>query len=431
MQVWACPQSSPCDIFTQLWILFDPFCSISSERLWNFQILSTSAFADTLIWWQLLSLTLSQLCLRDSGDCLREQMHYMMRSLQDLKQLRKTCPPARRPLAPISTQLPALVRHSGVARACQQRALQREQRTRLRMSDASTASTYDSACCLASPLEEEDEDSSSRLGLSLRLGLGSPSSQKSLEFDSGYSEASWQDEGVVLRRTRNVRVSSSACLRTNKTPSGRIRPKSTSDACLERWTSFEVSDPEDWTNSLLTRGRNRQPLVLGDNSFADLIQNWMDLPDCPESSELKPNSRRRLGRGFFVNMRRKLVGFSKSVEDRVRMRSTDSAHVNRAANNPKRLSCPVMASQSKVPFFHQSHSGINELDTDFHHFAALMKSGSRQPIICKDIIGYIWHHGKPWRDGTILFVTLFLYDCLIHFLYAVTKLMENKDVLII
>lgn len=327
------------------------------------------------------------LCLRD--DCLREQMQYMMRSLQDLKQLRKTCPAARRPL---STQLPALVRHSAVARACQQRALQREHRTRLRMSDASTASTastYDSACCLASPLEEDEDDSSSRLGLSLRLGLGSPSSQKSLEFDSGYSEASWQDEAVVLRRTRNVRVSSSACLRTNRAPSGRVRPKSTSDACLERWTSFEVSDPEDWTNSLLTRGRNRQPLVLGDNSFADLIQNWMDLPDCPEPTELKPTSRSRMGRGFFVNMRRKLVGFSKSVEDRVRMRSTESARVNRTANAPKRMSCPVVAAQPKVPFFHQSHSGINEMDPDFYQFAALMRSRSRQPIICKDIIGYV------------------------------------------
>lgn len=253
------------------------------------------------------------------------------------------------------------------------------------MSEASTASTYDSACCLASPLEEEDEEDDS----SSRLGLRSPSSQKSLDFDSGYSEASWQDDGAVLRRTRNVRVSSSACMRTNRAPSGRIRPKSTSDVCLEKWTSFEASDPEDWTNSLLTRGRNRQPLVLGDNSFADLIQNWMDLPDCPEPSELKSSSRRALGRGFFGNMRQKLSGFSKSVEDRVRMRSTDSSHANRTADAQKRLSCPVGALQPKVPFFHQSHSGINELDTDFYHFAALMKSGSRQPIICKDIIGYI------------------------------------------
>lgn len=311
----------------------------------------------------------------------------MMRSLQDLKPLRKTCPAARCQPAPISAQLPALVRHSAVAHACQRRALQRDLRTRLRMSDPSTASTYDSACCLASPLEEEEDELNSNLGLRLTPGRGSPRS--SLECDSGYSEASWQDESVVLRRTRNVRVSSSACLRTNRGTSGRVRPKSTSDACLERWTSFEVSDQEDWTNSLLTRGRNRQPLVLGDNSFADLVQNWMDLPDFPEPPQLKPNPRHRLGKGIFVNMRRKLAGLSKSVEERVRMRSTDSSHVNRAANAPKRLSCPVVPTQAKTPFFHQSHSGINELDPDFYYFAALMKSGSRKPIICKDIIGYV------------------------------------------
>ncbi|XP_056130104.1 PAK4-inhibitor inka1-like isoform X2 [Lampris incognitus] len=322
-------------------------------------------------------------CLRDSGDCLREQMRYMMRSLQDLRQLRRTVPAVNQaPAVAVADPLPALTRHSALARACQQRALQRERRTRLRMSNASTASTYDSACCLASPLEEEDETES-------RLGLCSPSSEKSLDFDSGYSEASWQDDGVVLRRTRNVRVSSSACLRMNRASSGRVRPKSTSDACLERWTSFEVSDPEDWTNSLLTRGRNRQPLVLGDNSFADLIQNWMDLPDFPEPAELKPSSGRRLARGFFVNMRRKLAGISKSVEGRVRMRSENATRVNRTANASNRLSCPVGALPPRAPFFHQSHSGLNELDADFYHFAALMKSGSRQPIICKDIIGYI------------------------------------------
>ncbi|KAM9409948.1 PAK4-inhibitor inka1-like [Pholidichthys leucotaenia] len=327
-------------------------------------------------------------CLNDSGNCLREQMQYMMRSLQDLKQQRKKLPAARQPLTPIGKQLPALLCHSALARACQQRALERGRRIRQRTSEASSASTYDSACCLASPLEEEEKDDSSSQ-MSLRLGLGSPSSHKSLDFDSGYSEASWQDDGVFLRRTRNVRVSSAACLRTSRAPSGRIRPKSTSDACLETWTSFEASDPEDWTNSLLTRGRNRQPLVLGDNSFADLIQNWMDLPDCPEPAELKPNSRRRTGKDFFVNMKRKLAGLSKSVEDKVKMRSTDSSQVNRTANTSKRLSCPVVAPHPDVPFFHKSHACITELEGDFYHFAARMKSGSRKPIICRDIIGYI------------------------------------------
>ncbi|KAJ8366429.1 hypothetical protein AAFF_G00355600 [Aldrovandia affinis] len=142
------------------------------------------------------------LCLRESGDCLREQVQYMMRSLQDLKHIRGGCAPPSRPLA--------------VARPCQQRALYRERLTRLRISDASEASTYDSACCLASPVEEEEEEEGEGEGGGSRLA--SPSSEKSVDFDSGYSEASWQDEGVVLRRTRNVRVSSSACLRTNRGP---------------------------------------------------------------------------------------------------------------------------------------------------------------------------------------------------------------------
>lgn len=376
LRAWACPQSRAGDIFFHGFLIH----SVAIHHA-TFRLIVVFFFA------------FPQPCLHDPCDCLREQMQYMMRSLQDLRQLRKTCPMPRSPLAPISAQLPALLRRSGAARACQQRVLQREQRAHRGLSDTSSASTYDSACSLVSPLEEEEEEeednSSSQQGLSLRLSLASPSSRKSLEFDSGYSEASWQDEGVVLRRTRNVRVTSSACLRTARAPSGRIRPKSTSDACLERWMSFEASDKEDWTTSLLTRGRNRQPLVLGDNSFADLILNWMDLPDCPEPAELKPNTRRRLGRGLFGNVRRKLAGFSKSVEDRVKLRPTDSSHPHRAADDPKRLSCPVMITQAKVPFFHQSHSGINELDTDFYHFAALMKSGSRQPIICKDIIGYI------------------------------------------
>ncbi|KAI1890905.1 hypothetical protein AGOR_G00158410 [Albula goreensis] len=315
------------------------------------------------------------LCLRESGDCLREQMQYMMRSLQDLKHMRRTC--ALTPSNP----------SSALVRACQQRALQRERRTaRLRSSEASEASTYDSACCLAGPVGEEGEGEGDREGTGSRLA--SPSSEKSLEFDSGYSEASWQDEGVVLRRTRNVRVSASACLRTNRAPSGRVRPKSTSDACLERWTSFEASEAGDWTSSLLTRGRNRQPLVLGDNSFADLIENWMDLPDCPDSpAELKPNAGRRLAKDFLVNVRRKLAGMARSTDGRGKS-AADSSRGSRTNVAPKRLSCPV-GFQSKVPFFHQSHTGLHELGTDFYRFTALMKTGSRQPIICNDIIGYI------------------------------------------
>lgn len=310
-----------------------------------------------------------QLCLGDSSDCLRDQMTCMVRSLQDVKQTRRP-----RPLSE------PCIRSFAVTRLCKQRA-QQERLARLRASDSSESSAYDSACCLASPLEEEDEEQEDE-----RLTQGSPSSEKSLDLDSGYSEASWQDEGVVLRRTRNVRVSSSACVRTNRGPSGRVRPKSTSDVCLERWTSFEAGDPEDWTTVLLSRSRNRQPLVLGDNSFADLIKNWMDLPESPEAEDLKPNSGRRFAKDVLAHMRRRFTGVSKTTE--LRPRPADSVKVSKAAEATKRMSCPV-GLQALKPFFHQSHTGIHQLDTDFYQFTALMKTGSRQPIICNDIIGYI------------------------------------------
>ncbi|KAI5938634.1 PAK4-inhibitor INKA2 isoform X1 [Manis javanica] len=47
----------------------------------------------------------------------------------------------------------------------------------------------------------------------------------------------------------------------------------------------EPAEPDDWTSTLMSRGRNRQPLVLGDNIFADLVGNWLDLPELEKGGE--------------------------------------------------------------------------------------------------------------------------------------------------
>ncbi|NWU31925.1 INKA2 protein, partial [Dyaphorophyia castanea] len=44
-------------------------------------------------------------------------------------------------------------------------------------------------------------------------------------------------------------------------------------------------DGHDWTSSLMSQSRNRQPLVLGDNVFADLVGNWLDLPELEKKGE--------------------------------------------------------------------------------------------------------------------------------------------------
>uniref|UniRef100_A0A8C4WH75 Inka box actin regulator 1 n=1 Tax=Gopherus evgoodei TaxID=1825980 RepID=A0A8C4WH75_9SAUR len=204
---------------------------------------------------------------------------------------------------------------------------------------ASAVSEADSACCLE--LAEEE--------------CAPPASERSLEFDSGYSEVSggtWQEEGPVLRRNpplscqRVHRLSTGGFLRSSpsQVPGRRVRPKSTSDACLEQWRVLEPADTQDWTVALLSQSRNRQPLVLGDNCFADLVENWMDLP---EESTLP----RRLAKphSFLLNL---------------------SGNVRRKLASLARPKGPT-------------------LTTDCTRFAALLNSRSRQPIICNDIIGYI------------------------------------------
>ncbi|XP_056414247.1 PAK4-inhibitor INKA2 isoform X2 [Hyla sarda] len=48
---------------------------------------------------------------------------------------------------------------------------------------------------------------------------------------------------------------------------------------------FVYDEANDWTSSLMSQSRNRQPLVLGDNIFADLVGNWLDLPEMEKKGE--------------------------------------------------------------------------------------------------------------------------------------------------
>ncbi|XP_075709991.1 PAK4-inhibitor INKA2 [Rhinoderma darwinii] len=55
---------------------------------------------------------------------------------------------------------------------------------------------------------------------------------------------------------------------------------------LEQSTNgFICDEANDWTSSLMSQSRNRQPLVLGDNIFADLVGNWLDLPEMEKKGE--------------------------------------------------------------------------------------------------------------------------------------------------
>uniref|UniRef100_A0A8B9UWR8 PAK4-inhibitor INKA2 n=1 Tax=Anas zonorhyncha TaxID=75864 RepID=A0A8B9UWR8_9AVES len=74
--------------------------------------------------------------------------------------------------------------------------------------------------------------------------------------------------------------------------SKRVHPRTfepSSQGMAGRWPAHQecpgCEDSHDWTSSLMSQSRNRQPLVLGDNIFADLVGNWLDLPELDKKGE--------------------------------------------------------------------------------------------------------------------------------------------------
>ncbi|CAO2599587.1 PAK4-inhibitor INKA2 [Lemmus lemmus] len=93
---------------------------------------------------------------------------------------------------------------------------------------------------------------------------------------------------------------------------------------------LEWVEPDDWTSTLMSRGRNRQPLVLGDNVFADLVGNWLDLPELekggeksetgePSEPKEEKSQARELGRKFALtaNIFRKFLRSVRPDRDRL------------------------------------------------------------------------------------------------------------------
>nr|XP_004664307.1 PAK4-inhibitor INKA1 [Jaculus jaculus] len=225
---------------------------------------------------------------------------------------------------------------------------------------ASAALEEDSICCV-----EEEEEEEALVTEDRGAALGGPR-EHALDWDSGFSEVSgstWQEEELPVpqrpaRPPHSQRFSVSGLPLPSKAPvqpAHRPRPKSTPDACLEHWQGLEA---EDWTAALLNRGRSRQPLVLGDNCFADLVHNWMELPEAAGEG----------GDGGAPRARTRPPQFLLGLSEQLRRRL---ARARRAAVAGKRLSCPPRSEP--------------DLPMDVSRFAALMSCRSRQPIIYSDV----------------------------------------------
>ncbi|XP_039605427.1 PAK4-inhibitor INKA2 isoform X1 [Polypterus senegalus] len=188
------------------------------------------------------------LSMKEAGDNLHEQMNSMMGALQELKLLQVQTALEQLDISGSQRSTPALAPWA--------------KETPVKLMDCMDHGGGD-----RSPTYSEDEPST----LSSSIESSCCSSQNSMHYAS--SPTTTGSSGTDLHTPLPTE------------PSQRLFIK---ESPCRNWESRgSMEDTSDWTSSLMCQTRNRQPLVLGDNIFADLVENWLDLPEV-EKKSLEP-----------------------------------------------------------------------------------------------------------------------------------------------
>ncbi|XP_051890838.1 PAK4-inhibitor INKA2 isoform X2 [Pristis pectinata] len=214
--------------------------------------------------------------MKEAGDGLQDQMNCMMGALQELKLLQVQTALEQLEISGLRSQPPSIIPR-------QPRPRNGKEESKIRQ------------CWQGTRLEGK----SGNPGAS---GAPPASSNVSLPGLAGKPVSGWS--GVNLKEAPSQEVQTSA---TSSVAFGRLKdgPASPSVDLGQRevaptevhrlsvaskpvGTSQASEGSNDWTSSLLSQSRNRQPLILGDNIFADLVGNWLDLPELEKMSQAAP-----------------------------------------------------------------------------------------------------------------------------------------------
>ncbi|XP_031461818.1 PAK4-inhibitor INKA2 [Phasianus colchicus] len=196
------------------------------------------------------------LSMKEVGDGLHQQMNCMMGALQELKLLQVQAALEQLEISGGRGPIPEQHLH------CQGGTAGLEERPRSR-AEAGGCSPSSLTCSVPQPALPRPTSipESSRLG---DIIPSSSSSSSSCGQDSSRSKG----PSPAPARAERAHPRTSEC---------------SSQGTAGGWTVCDES--HDWTSSLMSQSRNRQPLVLGDNIFADLVGNWLDLPELDKKGE--------------------------------------------------------------------------------------------------------------------------------------------------
>ncbi|KAM6311238.1 PAK4-inhibitor INKA2 [Podargus strigoides] len=201
------------------------------------------------------------LSMKEVGDGLHEQMSCMMGALQELKLLQVQTTLEQLDISGSQSAAPGTEQH----RCCRSsRDVPRARQDERPWEEASVGEHSPTSLAWAVPRP---------------VGLPHPTA---LPGRSHLREPPSSFRSLCSEGVSHPKVPSSALARAD-----RSHPRSQGTAggwpaCPE---CSGCDDGHDWTSSLMSQSRNRQPLVLGDNIFADLVGNWLDLPELDKKGE--------------------------------------------------------------------------------------------------------------------------------------------------
>ncbi|XP_026568795.1 PAK4-inhibitor INKA2 [Pseudonaja textilis] len=222
------------------------------------------------------------LSMKEVGDGLHEQMNCMMGALQELKLLQVQTALEQLEISSNPNQVSGIGQHNYFQnnKEMMPRAkldASQESKTLLgkRYLDNCRSSAFlcstpvshsTSSCCRISlPDTNHGHIASSLSSIGSEDDSGPSSTASTTEYHSPRMLESSSDNTTSSRLTKDTN-----CLSETKS------------VCKDCWFSDET---KDWTCSLMSQSRNRQPLILGDNVFADLVGNWLDLPEIDRKGE--------------------------------------------------------------------------------------------------------------------------------------------------
>ncbi|XP_042320518.1 PAK4-inhibitor INKA2 isoform X2 [Sceloporus undulatus] len=225
-----------------------------------------------------------ELSMKEVGDGLHEQMNCMMGALQELKLLQVQTALEQLEISSNPNQVSGTGHHQ----YCQNnKEVPRARRETSRQNEKLLGSSYLDGCSSSSSLCSTQVSQSTSPLYHITLPDSSHGQMASSLNSIGSEEyyyASGPSSTVSTAEYHSPRTleSSSEHMSRSWFSQDTSSFSDSKSGCGECQFSDETND---WTSSLMSQSRNRQPLVLGDNIFADLVGNWLDLPEIDKKGE--------------------------------------------------------------------------------------------------------------------------------------------------